>query len=267
MNHASSGRSAPVTPTRTLENKTMARLFIRTLGALAIVLGSSFVAGCPTVPKEAVELSYQMGTDLDALHDSYDRMVQDRFAGFRAQREEYLDEEWIPTFLRDFASVMIPVAEGKQVMIDDDLVDVGDLNLTVGEKEAMRLEGITGWAVAANEQIEEKRQELLGSLNSEEAKIRRDLEEAFGRLIRANAAITAHLNSIRKVQEVQNDMLDKLGMKEVVDEVNDQLVVASEWAADGLVKIREADGEVDDVVETIDEFKAKLEELKQKAGK
>ena len=66
----------------------------------------------------------------------------------------------------------------------------------------------------------------------------------------ANATITAHLNSLREVQEVQDQALQALHVKDLRDKINKALVTASDKAAGGLDKIKEAD--------------AKLEKLKRK---
>ena len=50
------------------------------------------------LPKEIVELSYRTGEDLVALHQSYRTLIQQRFDDFRAERMNYLNNEWRPEF-------------------------------------------------------------------------------------------------------------------------------------------------------------------------
>jgi hypothetical protein len=67
------------------------------------------------------------------------------------------------------------------------------------------------------------------------------VDEAFARLVRANAIITAHLNSLRKVQEVQDEALQRLKLKDMRDKINQHLISASESAADAIKKIQKAE--------------------------
>ena len=54
----------------------------------------------------------------------------------------------------------------------------------------------------------------------------------------------AHLNSIRKVQEVQDGVLSALGIRELRDKINDALIKASDEAAQYLYEIEKADDAV-----------------------
>ena len=221
--------------------------------ALLVAVICAWFVGCSSVPKEVVELSYQIGTDLDVLHGSYDAMVVDRFNGFRAKREQYLEEEWIPMFLADFIKngKLVETAKGSVVWSDeaDDFVVP-----TPGREQAQLLATIREWSNAAIAEIRVKRSELIDPLNEQEISIRRDLDEAFTRIRTANTYITAHLNSIREVEEVQAQALDKIGLADIVRKLDVAIADVSKAADAGLQKIREADGFVDDVVTSGTEF-------------
>ena len=221
--------------------------------ALLVAVICTWVAGCSSVPKEVVELSYQIGTDLDVLHRSYDAMVADRFTEFRARRERYLEEEWIPVFLADFIKngKLVETAKGSVVWSDeaDDFVAP-----TPGREQTQLLATVREWSNAAIAEIAVKRGELIDPLDAQEIAIRRDLDEAFTRLRTANTYITAHLNSIRKVEEVQSQALDKIGLADIVQKLDVAIANVSKSADSGLQKIRKADGIVDDAVDSGTEF-------------
>jgi len=86
---------------------------------------------------------------------------------------------------------------------------------------------------------------LIAPLTSDEKQLREQVKQAFANITRSNATITAHLNSLREVQEVQDEVLKSLNLKELRDKINSQLVNASEKAKKGLEKIKEADAKVD----------------------
>ena len=114
---------------------------------------------------------------------------------------------------------------------------------------------VLGWADTAVYFIEQKRSQLIEPLNEEEKRLRDDVREAFARVIRGNAHITAHLNSLRKVHEVQDEMLDALDIKDLRDRINDVLVKASQTAVTGLEEIRMADGLVDESVKKLNQVR------------
>ena len=56
------------------------------------------------------------------------------------------------------------------------------------------------------------------------------VDSAFTQVMMANATITAHLNSLREVQEVQDEVLKALNLRDLRDRVNNALVDASNTA-------------------------------------
>ena len=85
------------------------------------------------------------------------------------------------------------------------------------------------------------RKGLLDPIDRDEKMLIASVDEAFARLVRANAIITAHLNSLRKVQEVQDEALKSLKLKDMRDKINQQLISASEKAADAIQKMQRAE--------------------------
>ena len=63
------------------------------------------------------------------------------------------------------------------------------------------------------------------------------MDEAFANLMRSNAAITAHLNSLREVQEVQDEALRTLHVRELRERVNGALAAASARAGAALDRL------------------------------
>ena len=217
----------------------------------AALVGTLSVSGCSSVPKESVELSYQVGQDISALQRTCSSLVQQRFAEFRQRRIDYLEQEWVPLFLENWVSdgKLIEVARGELVWSDeaDDFVAP-----TPGSEHQQLLATVHGWSRVSHAKIGAKRRELLGPLDSQEAQILLELDRAFDRMTRANAHITAQLNSLRKVKEVQNQALESIGARETVEALNDRLIGLSDDSEQGLEKVRKADGQVDELGDNTD---------------
>jgi hypothetical protein len=185
----------------------------------AVMTAGALPAGCATVPKEVVELSYTLGRDVDALHVSYRELVRQHFAHLRAQTTQFIDARWTPVFVKGF-------------------IRKGELLEAARRADARQAEeDVMDWAEAAIEQIQAKRVELLAPIDVEEAALLGTIDAAFSNLLRSNATITAHLNSLREVQEVQDEALQTLQVRELRDEVNGALAAAAERARAALSEL------------------------------
>jgi hypothetical protein len=211
-----------------------------TATAFAIVL-----IGCSTVPPEAVELSYLMGSDIEALQTSYRQLIQNHFKAIRDRWNTYVDSVWKPRFLK------IYIREGE--LIDDAKVADTDEGFL----------GVKIWVEEAERQIVLYRRAILDPIDAQEAALKKSVDDAFGRVIRANAIITAHLTSVRKVQEFQDEVLEELKVKGLRDDINKQLVQASNLVQKGIDVTDEAKGKA----KSAQEFKKVLEEFLAKPKK
>ncbi len=195
----------------------------RTVLVGLLALGVSGLSGCATVPKEAVALSVAVGEDIQQLYTGYRRTIKLSFEQMRKSGLVIIDEVFTPAYLRTF------VREGELLQI---------------AKEE-NWEDLEGWARAAIEDIDNERKAFLDSLDVREKALLAKVDEAFSRAISANAAVTAHLNSVLKVQGVQDQVLDAVGLKDLRDEINDGIVQASEFAASASEQIRDASKALD----------------------
>lgn len=213
---------------------------------LVVIVGS-----CGTVPKEVVELSYVTGNDIRAIHSSYDALIHQFYENLRSQRRFYLEEVWYPRFLENWRDdgELIAIARGDKIWS----VDENKLIPTpAGSDPIEQLNTLNDWVTYALYAYEVKEDSLLTSLNSEEDKLREQVNLSFEKLSTANATITAHLNSLRKVQEIQDEALEALDIKDLRDKINSSLINASEKAANALKEVKKVDSKIDNLVSTIE---------------
>jgi len=216
------------------------RRSISKFASISLITISLLFAGCASIPKEVVELSYRTGQDLRSIQESYDRLIHVFYEQLRAQRLRYLEDEWTPLFIQTWLKdgKLVEVARGEVVWSEEKEEFVIP---SPEEKEGKLLYTVQTWAEQAVFEIEAKKSKLLGPLYAEEDSLRFSVSEAINQLIQANATVTAHLNSLRKVQEVQDDALSALGIKDLRDSINNSLASASHRASVALEGIRKAD--------------------------
>ena len=193
---------------------TMKRISRGTAALAAFVLLS--ITGCASVPEETVTLSMTVGRDIQQLQSGYRETIKFSFAQMRKTGLSVIDDVWTPVYLKKF------VATGE-------LVEAAKNGQT---------ERIEYWARLAIEAIDNKRKEFLEPLQQRETALIAEVDAAFDRVIRANAAVTANLNSVLKVQDLQDRVVDLLGLTDVRNTINSAIVTASDEAANATQRIR-----------------------------
>ena len=206
-----------------------------------ILIGIFTHFSCSTVPKEVVELSYVIGEDISAVQQSYTELIHTHFEMLRQERIRYVDEEWTPVFIRKWIEDgrLIDVVKGETVWSEE---EQNFVTPTAGKEEDELLNTVVFWSQSAVDIIKDKKAELVDTLNIQEDSLTAWVEDAFNRIYRGNATITAHLNSLREVQEVQDNLLSAFNLKDLRDKINNGLITISNKAKEGLDEVRKADG-------------------------
>lgn len=194
--------------------------------------------GCASVPKEVVELSYTVGDDLNAVHVSYRQLVNAYFDNLRKQVEDFIDNQWAPGYLKRF-------------------IEKTDLAKKVQEfKPDQVLIYLQKWIQVAMNQIQKKKNELLAPLDDDEKKLLADVDDAFARLTYANAVITGNLNSIRKIKELEDQVLAALHLKDLRNKITNGMAEASKKAKTAIELLEMSE----EMVDIVDEQKKKIVE-------
>jgi len=201
---------------------------------LIIVLG-----GCATVPQETVEMSRIIGEDIAKIKKSHMVLVNDYFDNLTQKRMDYLEKQWLPAFIERsiVQGKLREIAAGKLVISEK-----GFIPPKQGEGEQGLLTSTVLWSMAVAKGIEEKKKRLVAPLEVERKKLLRDIEDDFDRLMEGNAAITAHLNSIRKANKFQNEALKTLKPDNLKEGLEKRLDDISKAADKGLEEIQKVDG-------------------------
>ncbi len=213
------------------------KYFTVVLLAILVPVG---ITGCSTTPPEVVELSYKVGEDVNAIGDAYRLLVKRHFKVLKQQRLDYLENEWKPKFIKNW-------------LVDGRLVDMATSRVrwdfenssfakpTPGREKQQLLESVLEWSTVAVAEIERKKAELIEPLEEDENVLLMEIDSAFQRIGRAHNSITAHLNSMREVEKIQDKFLEELSIKDFRDELMDRVDAISKKAEMGLKKIRELD--------------------------
>ena len=175
------------------------------------------MTACASVPKETVALSRMVGQDVVQLQSGYRETIRFSFDQMRQAGLSVIDNVWTPVYLRSF------VTRGQLVEAAKD----------------EQTEKIEYWARAAIKAIDDQRKKFLDPLQEREDALVAEVDAAFDRVINANAAVTANLNSVLKVQNLQDQVLDAAGVSGIRDTINGAIVSTSNWAATATKEIED----------------------------
>ena len=175
------------------------------------------MTACASVPKETVALSRTVGQDVVQLQSGYRETIRFSFDQMRQAGLSVIDNVWTPVYLRSF------VTRGQLVEAAKD----------------EQTEKIEYWARVAIKAIDDQRKKFLDPIQEREDALVAEVDAAFDRVINANAAVTANLNSVLKVQNLQDQVLDAAGGSGIRDTINGAIVSTSNWAATAMKEIED----------------------------
>ncbi len=215
------------------------RIFLTWLVSAAL-LGS----GCTSTPPEAGELSSLIGRDLGRLHASHSSLVRQRFDVLRARAEIFVDDVYRPYILRT-------------TMEDLDLIN--EIQAAArGDGDLDSLDVMEIYVEEALSRIEAFRRSLLAPIRDQEEALLTELDETYAALRDANAVITAHLASERRLRGARSEAFAQLGVPEDFEERLATGLSSFSNRVDELLL------EASDAEETLDELPARVRDLRER---
>jgi hypothetical protein len=251
-----------------MTNKTLGRIVV---ALLTIVFCLTFFS-CARVPSQAVVLSRTVGERLPALQASHEAFISAYFEVSRERMEDFIDQRWIPTFLGNFvhdADLMQklenvqPLTSGQNTQLQAKLQESGispmdqvkvirAVNVAFGDPDRGKL--VLLFSEAALKQIETKRKSLLNPIDEQERQSLEELRKVYAQVEQAQSTVTAHLSSIHKVSEEQDQVLARLGLLKERDAIIDKALQTNQE----IMGIIDAGKDAAKTVEELEAFTSKL---------
>ncbi len=219
------------------------------------------LGACANVPQEVVDLTAVVSEDVANLQESYRELIKQHYENVRGQRLAYFEDEWSPLFLEKLIAKgrLVEIANG-QIVWDADKQAFA--SPAPGREKIQLLESVQAWSEEAVYQLGKKRKELIDPIDKDEKELRVSVDEAFARVLRGNAVVTAHLNSLRKVQGAQDELLEALKLKDLRVKINQKLAAAStkaELTADEIAKLK---SDLDEIAPEVGKVRNKIRAVK-----
>ena len=203
-------------------------LFLVQVTAMTLI----FLTACAQVPPEAVELSDTVGRDLEEVHRSHRAIAGRYFDLMENDLNRFIDEIYGPAYVSSFA---------KDFRLDKKVAGV----VATAPKHLLPL--MIRFVETTVSVIETKRSELLLPLKQQRREVIGQIDDAYRQIQAAHATVTAHLASILKVPQAQNEMLKKVGLGGMREKIAMKTSAISERIASLVKEGQKVKGKMDEL--------------------
>jgi hypothetical protein len=219
---------------------------------------------CISVPKETVQLSRIIGTDLTVLQNSHTTMVELFYNEIINNINAFIEEVYAPFIinyvlkgeLKNYKNNVSPSIFG----VINKAASDGAGKAETGEV----LVEMSNILKAANTRIEKKRNELLDPIQKQKDAMLRNINTSYENTRRANSSVTNYLQSVLSLKESQREILSIVGLKGMDEALNNTLLKVSEITKSLLIEGKEIDIESDDAFNKIKKIAAKIKSITYK---
>ena len=219
---------------------------------------------CVSVPKETVQLSRIIGTDLTVLQNSHTTMVELFYNEIINNINAFIEEVYVPFIinyvlkgeLKNYKNNISPSIFG----VINKAANDGAGKAETGEV----LVEMSNILKAANTRIEKKRNELLDPIQKQKDAMLRNINTSYENTRRANSSVTNYLQSVLSLKESQREILSIVGLKGMDEALNNTLLKVSEVTKSLLIEGKEIDIESDDAFDKIKKIAAKIKSITNK---
>ncbi len=178
--------------------------------ALLAIFTCLLLAGCPSIPSEAPELSAQLGSRLTAMEGAHRKLLAGFFAEKRRRVDDFVQQVWATRFSAN--------------LLDDPKIARAWEEVSNPENAAERREFLKRVGTRIQSDIAQKRIELIQPLDELENSLALRLRAEYDQMRAINSTLTAFLQSAAKVEANRKRYLDLIGLTD--DKLNKYLTEA-----------------------------------------
>ena len=209
-----------------------------------IIVTFYFFNSCISVPKQTVQLSSVIGTDLKVLENSHTTMVGLFYNEIMNNMNGFIEDVYAPFIINYVLKKELDSYHNSQPSIFEAIEDAATKGGKANTEKAYN--DMSDFLKAARTQIEKKRNELLVPIQKQWDSIILNIKISYGNTILASSSVTSYLQSISSLKESQNEVLSVIGLKGKTEELTNTLLKMSDVTKSLLTKGKEIDIKSDD---------------------
>jgi hypothetical protein len=193
------------------------------------------------VPKETVQLSTVIGTNIKVLENSHTTMVGLFYTEIINNINDFIEEVYAPFIINYVLKKELDnYKKNTSPSIFETIYTAASDGISKTATSKV-LTDMSDFLNAAHRQIEKKRNELLIPVQKQRDSIIFNIKISYGNTMRANSSVTNYLQSISNLKESQQKVLSVIGLKGKAEELNKSLLKVSELTKTLLAKGKEID--------------------------
>ena len=228
---------------------------------IALCLAAALLAACAQVPEQSITLSVDVGKALEDLRQKNAALIGQLFSDRKKKVNEFVDTVYAPYVIKANLTVEKDYENTGQKISMLSLIP----KLVNNGEEAGALAAMNFVVKGLTDDIQSKRTELLGLIETQEQQVKQAFDSAFGIVIQGNETTTGLLRSIRQVQSAQDQILRGIGSdRELRGDVNSSFARASDVIGKILGHAEVVDGALGKITAESTECKDAEDEIKCK---
>ena len=219
---------------------------------IAVILILIFLTGCAQVPKEAVELSATVGRDLSEMRKSHTALVKIYYEGLIKNINQFIDDVYLPYQIQKSLSDEAI----KQDMLAS--IEAASREDVTGQNQKDAFQKLKYFHLIIHEEVEDYRKMKLAPIKEQYKSVLNGINESYEQIHYANSIVTGHLASIVKVHDTQNEILEKLDLKDLRTKVGSNVANISEQIAELTSEAKEKESDLNRIVAKFEEVADKV---------
>lgn len=212
------------------------------LKKVGLLLFIFYLSGCVSIPPEAPELSIELGKRITAIESANLTLLHRFFDQKRVEVDRFIEKEWLPEFSENFFN------KENTSKIWNEVVK------SKNKQDRIKFILIAGPAIQT--QINNKRSELVGEIDSLEREVQRKIEAEYNQVRSINNVLTSFLTGAAEVNENRSRYMEMVGVE---DSKVDKLINDTDQIVNNLL---DTSNDADDKVTKAKEFKEKIQKLR-----
>lgn len=230
------------------------------LGIAIGVLGGG-ATGCLQVPKASVELSTTVGRDIETAREAHRNLAKALFARMKRDVNRFVDGVYAPHQIQvALAGEKTAQANGNK----DNLFSKMETALAHpadAQAQTDVLDMTQMLVESVRDDIEAFRAERMKGILQQESEVMAAIDGTYDQILRGNAVVTAHLASVVKVNDVQDDLLKRAGAKDLRELVGVKLSETSVKLGQFVDKAKKVEGKIDEAKPKVEKLAKELDAL------
>ena len=197
---------------------------------------------CAQVPKESVELSATVGRDLSEMKKAHLALVDLYYDELIKDINAFIDKVYLPFQIQRTLADEI----WKNEMLS--AIESASREDSTGKAQIEAFAKIEAFLLIIQEEVEDYRKLKLKPVQDQYASVLSSINGSYEQIHYANSIVTGHLASVVKVHDTQNEILEKVDLKDFRIQAGEGLSGLSQQIGDLLEKAKDGEADLDSIV-------------------